>query len=189
MLKIALSTIIALFTIQTYAAPTALEVVSQIQQDLITNSTHRIPGWKVGDTANYNMDMGFIQGTMTMTIASIGEEGIWLNQDMDLGFAGKQKVETLLDAQTGEVKKILINGKEEEVPVQDIEILEDKMDTVTVPAGTYECLYLKIRDKQNDSESEVWSSLQEVPISGMVKSIQPSPLGSVTVELTSFTKL
>lgn len=144
--------------------------------------------WQVGDQNNYTVDMGFIKGTMSMTVRSVGADGIWMDQNMDLGFAGKQKVETLLDPNTGEVKKMIVNGKEQAPPKQDVEVIEVKEDRITVPAGTFDCIHARLNDKSNNAEINAWINPQEIPLSGMLKTIQPSQFGNVTILLKSFKK-
>lgn len=143
--------------------------------------------FKKGDRADYSLNMGFIQGTMIMSVYDIVAEGVWLHQDVDMSFAGKQKIEILIDPNTGETKKLIVNGKEQQIPDRgDMEVIESKEDTVRVPAGQFVCLYIKVKTK--DGEVEQWVNLKEIPVMGMVKSIMPSQLGPVTIELTSFQK-
>jgi hypothetical protein len=141
-----------------------------------------------GDTNHYDINMGFISGKMDMTVREKTPEGyVWIDQNIDLGFLGKQKVETLLDPSTGKIIKMIVNGKEEAPPTaDDSEVVETKEDTVTVPAGTFKAIYFKIRTKSNNSESQQWINPKEVPISGMIKGISPSQFGDVNIELTSF---
>ncbi len=145
--------------------------------------------WKVGDENNYKLNMGgFLNGTMKMSVREIGADGIWLVQDVDL-MIQKQKIEVLLDPNTGAIKKMLVNGQEQTPPKPDYEVLEQKEDKVTVPAGTYDAIYIKIKDKaQNNAISEQWINPRDIPISGMLKSLADSQLGKVTIELTSFKK-
>ena len=158
---------------------------NQIQQAIVTFGLD----WKVGDENNYKLNMGgFLNGTMKMSVREIGTDGIWLVQDVDLTIQ-KQKIEVLIDPNTGAIKKMLVNGKEQEVPKSDIEIVDQKEDKVTVPAGTYDAIYIKIKDKaQNDQISEQWVNPRDIPLSGMAKSLADSQIGKVTIELTSFKK-
>lgn len=145
--------------------------------------------WKVGDECNYKLNMGgFINGTMKMSVREIGPDGIWLVQDVDL-MIQKQKIEALIDPNTGALKKLIVNGKEEAPPKTDYELVEQKEDKVTVPAGTFDAIYLKIKDKANNGAiSEQWVNPRDIPIAGMLKSLADSQLGKVTIELTSFKK-
>lgn len=144
---------------------------------------------KVGDTANYNLDMGIMKGTMVNSVLSIDAEGAWLQQLVELGFLGKQDIRILMDPNTGEVKKVLANGQEQKLPEPgNYELIENKEDTINVPAGRFVCLYIKARDKSNNQEVQQWVNLKDVPVMGLVKSIAPSQFGPVTIELTSFKK-
>lgn len=164
-------------------------LMSDISSAVLADVQAQSPfNWKVGDTASYKLNMGgFIQGKMVMTIKVVEPAKLVIAQDMDLGFAGKQSCEQTLNPNTGEVISIVCNGQQQQAGNQgDIEMIDSKEDTVTVPAGTFTCLYIKARNKADNSEVEQWVSPKEVPVFGMVKTIAPSQLGKVTVELTSF---
>ncbi len=143
--------------------------------------------WKVGDKADYKMAVGgFINGTIKSFVREDNGTEIWVQQDMDLGFAGKQKVEILFDKATGQVKKLLADGKEQQIPdASKMELVETKEDQVTVPAGTFKAVYAKIKDRDSGNIQEAWINPQEVPINGMVKALADSQLGKVTQELTA----
>lgn len=185
MLKIFATLFTVLMAMPAFAAPSLSEVLIKAQFENLKVS--RAIDWKPGDTASYNLDMGFIQGTMVTAVRSNDGNEIWLTQDMDLGFAGKQQTETLMDANTGEIKKILMNGQEQQIPEQNLEVIEIVDATITVPAGTFDCMHARLTDKSTNDEINIWANAT-VPMSGMVKQIVPSQLGEVTVELTSFLK-
>jgi hypothetical protein len=131
--------------------------------------------------------MGFIQGKMQSFVREEVEAGIWMQQDMDLGFMGKQKVEVLFDKNTGQVLEIIANGQKQDLPDSSNMELEDmKEANITVSAGTFDCVYMKVRDKNKNESSEAWINPQLVPMSGLIKQISPSPFGQVKMELTSF---
>jgi hypothetical protein len=176
-------------TVQAHAAPTVFDVVRNVQQTAILEQAHTQGlDWKVGDENDYTLDMGFIKGSMTMKMREIAADGYWMDQDMDLGFAGKQQAQILLDPNTGEVKKMLVNGKEQQVPKQNIEVVEVTEDHITVPAGAFDCVHARIKDKDANQETNAWINPQLIPLSGMLKTIQPTQFGSMTVELKSFHK-
>jgi hypothetical protein len=157
---------------------------AQIQESVVAQGLN----WKVGDENNYTLKMGFIPGTMRVWVREINGSEAWMIQDVAL-MGQKQSIEILLDLNTGAIKKMIVNGKEEAVPKTDMEIVDQKEDKVTVPAGTYDAIYIKVKDKANkDAISEQWVNPRDIPISGMLKSLGDSQLGKVTVELTSFKK-
>jgi hypothetical protein len=143
--------------------------------------------WKVGDECDYKLNMGgFLNGTMVMSVASIGDDGVWLTQNLDLTIQ-KQEMKMLIDPNTGEIKKMLVNGQEQAVPKQDLKIVDQRQEKVTVPAGTFDSIYLKTQDNANNgSVAEQWINPSAIPVAGMIKAIQDSQLGKVTIELTSF---
>lgn len=144
---------------------------------------------KEGESCNYAMDMGgFIKGTMDMVVHKIEPAGVWLHQNVDM-MIQKSKIEILLDPNTGEIKKMIVDGKEQAPPKSDIEVVDTKEETVTVPAGTYACVYIKAKDKAQNQEIQQWINMKEIPVMGMVKSVMQSQFGPVTIELQSFKKL
>jgi hypothetical protein len=152
--------------------------------------TSRLP-WTVGEKADYKLDVaGMIQGTLNVLIREETAEGIWVDQLIDVQIQ-KQKVETLFDKETGQVKRMLIDGKEQKIePTETPDIVESKPDTVKVPKfpDGVECGYIKLRNKKDNTETEVWINPEIVPIAGMIKTIAQSQMGPVTVELTDFLK-
>jgi hypothetical protein len=172
-------------TIQSVAMDAMIQGQHQLLQDVHTQALD----WKVGDENDYNLNIGgFIKGGMVMKVREVGADGIWMDQNMDLGFAGKQNASMLLDPNTGEIKKMLVNGKEQAVPKQNVEVVEVTEDHITVPAGSFDCVHARILDKDTKKESNAWINPQLIPLSGMLKTVQPTPVGDMTVELKSFHK-
>lgn len=184
MMHKAIFSMVVLFAANVFAANPFTTVSEMALQGLKGRS---LINWTVGDTASYSMNMGFIQGSMVMTATSVTADEAWMTQDVDMGFLGKQKMEVLIDANTGEIKKVIANGQEQQIPEQDMELIEIITDTVTVPAGTFECQHIRLKDNKSGGEVKMWAN-QTVALSGMVKSIQPGQFGEVTLELTSFLK-
>ena len=150
------------------------------------------PNWKVGDTASYKLNIAsFINGTMVMTIKALTDSEMTMGQDADLGFAGKQSCDVLIDIHNGKVKKMTCNGQDQ-TPAEganDIEIVETKEDHITVPAGAFDCIYIKAKQKSDGKEIEQWINPKLVPVTGAIKMIAPTQLGAMTVELTSYKKM
>jgi hypothetical protein len=185
--RILVSTLIA--TSAMAASP--VEFVSSVFNKVIQQSfeSQNLIDWKQGESNTYNLDMGFIKGSMVQTVREVGADGIWMDQNMDLGFAGKQTASQLIDPATGEIKKFIVNGKEEKIPEQgEQEIVEVSESKVTVPAGTFECIFAKIKDKKSGDISQAWINPEKISIGGMIKIIQPSQFGQITISLKSFVK-
>ncbi len=176
-----------------FAAPTNNTVTSELNQVVVKALSAPGPiDWKVGDTANYKIDMagGFISGTMVVAVKSITATDLVITQDMDLGFLGKQNCEATMDPNTGASKKLVCNGQEQNQggDANDVEVVDMKEASVTVPAGTFQCVYIKAHIKSQDSDVEQWVNPKLVPVLGMIKTIAQSQMGPMTVELTSFKK-
>jgi hypothetical protein len=185
MMQQALIAMVAFLVTTSAFATTPFETIRAISAKSFAGRA--LLNWTVGDNANYNVNMGFVQGTMTMTVTTVTTDELWITQDMNLGFLGQQKSETVIDPNTGKIIKVLVNGQEQQLPEQDLELIEIIDDTVTVPAGTFECQHIRLKDNKSGDEIKVWSNAT-VALSGMVKTIQPGQFGEVTVELTSFLK-
>jgi hypothetical protein len=144
--------------------------------------------WKVGDQADYSVSIGgFINGTSHNFVREDIGTSLWMVQDMDLGIAGKQMVEVLINKSTGKIEKMLVGGKEQAVPdAGDQEVVEMHEDKVTVPAGSFPCIYAKIKSKKDNSIQEAWINPQTVPMSGLLKALADSQFGKVTQEATKF---
>lgn len=149
-----------------------------------------MPGlnWHVGDQADYNISIGgFINGTAHSFVREDAGTSLWMQQDMDLGFMGKQKIEVLINKTTGKIEKMLANGQEQQVPdAGDQEVLDMHEDKVQVPAGSFPCIYAKIKSKKDNSIQEAWLNPQVVPMSGMLKVLADSQFGKVSQEATKF---
>ncbi|MEZ0392162.1 MAG: hypothetical protein ACAH59_08110 [Pseudobdellovibrionaceae bacterium] len=146
--------------------------------------------FKVGDTASYKLNMAqFINGTMVMTVKAVTADEVTITQDLDL-MIQKQSCEQVINPNTGEIKKFTCNGQDQDPGnAGDVEVIETKEDTVTVPAGTFVCLYVKARQASVQGDIEQWINPKDVPVFGLVKQLAPSQFGKVTVELTSFKKM
>lgn len=157
----------------------------QIQESVVTQGLD----WRAGQENNYKLNMGgFLNGTMKMYVREVGADGIWMVQDIDLQMQ-KQKVEVLIDPANGQIKKMIVNGKEQAPPKADYELIDQKEDHIKVPAGSFDVIYLKIKDKANNNQiSEQWVNPRDIPLSGMAQSKADSQLGKVTIQLTSFKK-
>jgi hypothetical protein len=158
----------------------SLQVAALVQANYFTGLE-----WKVGDTADYSIDMGgFIKGTSHNFVREETATGFWMQQDVDL-MIQKAKVEVLLNKSTGQIEKLLMNGQEQSIPKNNIEIVEMKESRITVAAGTFDCIYAKIRDKGDGKISEAWINPQVVPMSGTLKAISESQFGKVVQEAKS----
>lgn len=189
MLKLVLASVLLIAS----ASANAASPLVQLAQPMILNAKIQSQvstlglKWKVGDKADYKVSLGgFINGDSKSFVREDNGTEIWVEQNMNLGFMGQQKIEILFDKATGQVKKILAQGQEQQIPdPSQMEMIEQKEDQVTVPAGTFQAIYVKIKNKSDNSIQEAWINPQEVPINGMVKALADSQFGKVTQELTA----
>ncbi len=152
----------------------------------------QLRAWKAGDFVNYSIRVGTaVEGTLTTTVKSVDASNTVLMQILDLGTSGKKTCVIYLDSTTGDSKKEICNGVEEPISSEEAPsttILVQKEVKVTVPAGAFMALYAKVKNNDNNLISEVWMNMDLVPILGVIKYIEQSPLGVFTMELVSYKK-
>jgi len=145
----------------------------------------------VGDSTDYNLTGGIMQGTAHVFVRESTADGIWVEQDVNINLFGQQqqeKIEALYDKNTGKVLKLLANGQEQQIPdPSKMKVVETRQEDVTVPKGTFHCMFLKIHDEDKNTDTQTWIT-KDVPVGGMVKTISPSQIGDITLELTDFVK-
>ena len=155
-----------------------------IQQ--MTSETVMSGIFTVGDSDDYNMNMGFITGTSHMFVKQQVTQGYWVETDINLSMLGKQKIDVLYSP-AGQILKLLVNGQPQTPPNPGNEkIVAMHKATVTVPKGTFVCMYIKVHDTAKNTNSQIWIN-HGVPVGGMVQEIAPSGiLGNVTMQLINF---
>lgn len=164
-------------------------VIAAQQEAFVATAKTTALNWKIGEQNNYKMKGGLINGTSSLTVREEVAEGFWMDQEMNMGFLGKQNASVLIDRNTGEVLKMIVNGQEQAPPKQEVELISMEESSVTVPAGTFDAIHIKALDKTQNQEINQWVNPSQIPINGMLKSVSPSQMGKITMELTSFKKL
>ena len=142
--------------------------------------------WKVGDYANYNLNLGFLgKGTVEKAATKEEDAGIWLTTDAKTPM-GNQKIEALVSKANGKILKLIVDGQEQKYEEHEFEIISKDASEVTVPAGTFKAIHIKIKDKTDDADIEAWINPRDIVLEGMAKNIVKKSFLTVTLELTSF---
>jgi hypothetical protein len=191
MIKSLLLSTLAVVGLQSYAMDAS---VQSVVQSLVVKSirTHGL-NWNVGDSADYSLagGGGVLNGKAHMFVREAADPGFWMEQDVDLGSLGQEKVETLVNKDNGQVVEMIVNGQKQDPPASDDEtVVDSHKDHITVtkfPNGA-DCFWVKVHSKSQNSDSQMWVNPELVPIAGMLKMIAPSQLGDITLELTDFSK-
>ncbi len=163
--------------------------VAEIHQLEIENSLHAqaLIDWKVGDSQDYKVKMGFgLPGSLQKKATKEEGNGIWIYQEMKLGPV-KDISELLVDRNTGQVLKFIHNGKEEKVPDTQIEVISIKNESIEVPAGKFKVMHITAKSKQA-KQIEMWVNNREIALDGAAKVYLDQGLIKVTMELTKFLK-
>ncbi|HTL12017.1 MAG TPA: hypothetical protein VL588_05995 [Bdellovibrionota bacterium] len=165
--------------------PLDLNIFVQLAQ----SQTRDLINWKVGDSMNYNVSLGFMgNGTMVKNVASEEGGNIWLHQDINI-MNQKQTVDVLMQRSDGKILKVLQNGQEAQIPDSKIEVVSTNFDHITVPAGTFDCMHI-VANTDQAKGLEVWGNPDMTAMDGSLKEIVPTQFGmTMTLELTAFHKV
>lgn len=144
--------------------------------------------WRIGDFQKMDITLGgrFPFGKMHKWVHSEEGNNIWVHSEVK-SQQGNQTTQMLIDRATGEVKKIIQNGREQQVPNDPIEIIDQESTTITVKAGTFDALKITAKSKQI-KKMTIWMNPRDTIMDGMLKADitsnqMPIPM---SLELTEF---
>jgi hypothetical protein len=167
--------------------------LNQITVADVTAHAKDVIDWQVGDYQNQDVDlMSFLKGSVHKEVTSedTAQNAIWVDENMDLSMLGKTETKTLISRVDGHVIKMIVNGQEQQVggDQSQIDIEEQSETTIEVPAGKFDCFYIKAKITQQGqtSEVEMWVNPVDVNMDGSIKTILQSQLGPVTMTLKDF---
>lgn len=149
--------------------------------------------WKVGEYQEFVVKLSFFSGTMTKEVTAEEGEGdeaaIWITQLISLA-GQKQEVKTLIRRSDAKTLKVIVNGQEQPVDEEggEVEVLEQRQEKVTVPAGTFDAIYVKARVKAQDQDQvvELWAAPGKVNMEGLAKMKTEAQGMEITIELKKF---
>ena len=146
--------------------------------------TMNLIDWKVGEYANFNISSPFGSGEMKKWVNSEEGEAIWVHSEISM--AGQtQTAQLKISRVTGEILEYIENGQKKAPPSQDgTEIIEQTEEQVTVPAGTFDSIRIKIRTADGKN-LETWINPSQVTMEGTIKTIVKTFI-TLTMELTTF---
>ena len=165
-------------------------LIADVQSEL---KIQNMINWQVGQYHNISIDAGgFLKGTGTKEVTKEemveGSAAIWYVTK--IAIMGQNQVsEALMRRSDGKVLKLIVNGEEKDPNQQgDIEIIEQSETSITVPAGTFDCLYIKAKTNAGgqQAEMEAWINPIDVNLDGTLKMVIKGGLLPITLELQSF---
>jgi hypothetical protein len=144
--------------------------------------------WKVGDSANFDIELGAMGKLGTMVKSATKEEGaaIWVTNDASLQ-GQKDVTEVLINRADGKILKMIHNGQEQSAPADDFQVISHDSASITVPAGTFKCLHVVGKSKQS-SKIEIWMNPSAVSLDGQIQMTAATQFGDMTMKLTAFKK-
>jgi hypothetical protein len=168
-------------------------IVLLVQQLEIGLAANNLINWQVGEYHNNTIKLSLpFPGTGHKVVAKDepARNAFWFNNEVSI-LGQKQKTEALMDRSNGKVLELIVNGKKEEVGGDDqLEILEQFETSVEVPAGKFDCMYIKakVTSKGQTQELEAWINPIDVNLDGMLKVKVQSQMGPVEMLLKDFGK-
>lgn len=179
--------VIAALVVSSVPARAENQLINTLNHALLQQSTLNLIDWKIGDSMAYNIKVfGSNMGTSTKAVTREEGNAIWMEQSMAL-MGQNQKAEALIDRATGKILKYIVNGKEQTVPDEALEIISQDYVDVTVPAGTFKSIHI-VAKSESIQKMELWANPSETCMDGALKTIVKSsqlPV-EITLELTSF---
>ncbi len=142
--------------------------------------------WKVGDNAKFNVAAGSFGniGTLDKSVSKDEGTALWLTQQMNV-MIQNQKVETLINKADGKVLKMIVNGKEQAIPDDKIEIISQDYTEITVPAGKFKAIHVVAKSTQSP-KIEVWANPRDTVMEGTLKQTMNTQNMDIAIELTGF---
>lgn len=147
--------------------------------------------WKVGDFHKFSVKFAFGGGSGQKTVPSedLAQNAVWMKNEMTL-LGQKQVTETLISRADAKVLKLIVNGKEQDpnADAGEVEILEQAEENITVAAGTFKAMYIKLKVSAQGQETilELWVNPPAVGLDGQLKLVAQTQFGPLTLELTEF---
>lgn len=179
------------FAASVTASATTISEVSYLAAQTVLSEGNQAAGFNFhqGDKASYSLNISsFINGTMDISVKSVATDEVVLQQDVNAMGQAQSCTETI-NPNTGAVKSMVCNGQNQDAGnAGDYEVVESKEQSVTVPAGTFDTLYIKAHNKKDNNDVEQWINPKLIPVLGMAKMSAPTQMGQMVVELTSFKK-
>jgi hypothetical protein len=160
---------------------------SQVQMAL--KVANRI-NWKVGEFHKIELDTMFGKGDGSKTVTQDvpAQNALWYVTEINL-MGQKQKTEALISREDGKLLKLIVNGEEQSVGSDDqIEIIDQHETNVTVPAGKFDCMYIKAKVTADGKtqELEAWINPVDVNLDGTLKMVIQTQMGPITLSLKEF---
>lgn len=147
--------------------------------------------WKVGEFHNNEVKLALPfpgSGHKSVTEDVPARNAFWYVNEMTI-LGQKQKTEALMDRSNGQTLELIVNGKKEPVDNDSqLEIVDQYETEVTVPAGTFDCMYIKakVTAQGKTQELEAWINPIDVNLDGMLKVVVQSQMGPVQLLLKDF---
>jgi len=118
-----------------------------------------------------------------------GKNAFWYVTTINL-MGQAQKTEALMDRADGSTLRLIVNGKEESTnDGSTVEIIEQAETTITVPAGTFDCIYVKAKvtpAQGQPQEVELWVNPIDVNLDGALKIAFQTQFGPLAMVLEEF---
>jgi hypothetical protein len=189
--------LIALSLILTASSAFAFELPFEaaIAHQMLLAKEGGIADWKIGDTLNYDMKIKpisvFVTLKASLKVTQNDKDGINIAEELSYT-KYKILIDTLIDPETGKIKRTRINGKDQPQSVGakqgETKIVKEEESHIIVaafPKAGIDCIHLVTADADGN-QTEAWLNPSAVPLSGLLKSVVVQGILTIEMELTSF---
>lgn len=171
------------------------DMLSELQRTTITRAIAQemveknVINWRVGERAQYRIKA---------VIGELGKLNKWVDRDegtalwliSEITGQQAQKTEAKIDRATGQILEYIENGVRKDPPQQDVEIISQDEQRVTVPAGSFDSIHvvLKVNNNPQVRKVEVWINPRDVVMDGSIKTKVETSFMPIEIEMLSMTR-
>lgn len=147
--------------------------------------------WQMGEWTSYTMSLAIAQGSMVKFVSQDEGDTFWMTMLMKLDLFGQPyQVESKMRIRRadGMILELYVDGQKQEVPKQEVTLISQEADRITVPAGTFDSIHVKMTVLQDGQTMNIdtWMNPRDVNLDGTIKMVQEGGLMGMTLELTGF---
>ena len=164
----------------------------EIIQELLIRTLHQsvrasnLIDWEVGEYTTFKLSSAFGAGEMKKYVDREEGEAIWVISNVSL-LGQNQKVEVKISRVTGEILEYIENGQKKAPPSNEPpEIIEQGEERITVPAGTFDTIRMKLKTKEGQNLT-IWLNPSQIALEGTAQ-MEVQGVISIKMQLTAFGK-
>lgn len=163
----------------------ASDLINSVQLEMRTMNAIN---WRVGERANYKLSaaMGDM-GEMNKSVDREEGNAVWVVSEVT--GPQRQRVEMKMDRATGQILEYIENGQHKTPPSQNLDIVSQDEQRVTVPAGTFDTIHIVANtDNPQVRQIEIWANPRDTVMEGTVQAKLTTTFMPIMMKLVRFTR-